>query len=64
LQLQDSPQLQLQQLQHFQHLQLFADLQLRVLQHFWQSAAYIQGLWHRIAIPQLPKLPQQLCVRH
>jgi hypothetical protein len=47
--------LQLQQLQHFQHLQLFADLHL---QHFWQNVAYIQGLWHKFAVPPLlPFLP-------
>jgi hypothetical protein len=45
------------QLQHFQHLQLFADLRWRYLQRFWQNAAYIQRLWHKTAVPRLPPLP-------
>jgi hypothetical protein len=47
-------ELQLQQLQHFQHLQLFAGLHLRRLQHYWQNTAYMQRLWHRIAVLPLP----------
>ncbi|MBL8155279.1 MAG: hypothetical protein JNM70_13935 [Anaerolineae bacterium] len=46
------------QLQHLQLLQRFADLHLQHLQHFWQSPPYMQGLWHRIAVPQLPQLPK------
>jgi hypothetical protein len=30
------------QLQHLQHLQLFANLHLRYLQQFWQTAPYMQ----------------------
>jgi hypothetical protein len=47
-------ELQRQQLRHFQLLQHFADLRVQDLQQFWQNAAYIQGLWHRIAIVPLP----------
>ncbi|MBL8155856.1 MAG: hypothetical protein JNM70_16860 [Anaerolineae bacterium] len=42
------------QLQQLQHLQLFADLHLQHLQHFWQNTAYMRGLWHKIAVLPLP----------
>jgi hypothetical protein len=41
-----------------QHFQLFADLHWRILQHFWQTAAYMRRLWHKIAVlPLRPFMP-------
>jgi hypothetical protein len=63
LQLQESPNCNCNNCNIFNICSFCADLQLRVLQHFWQITAYIQGLWHRVAILPLPQLPPFVPIR-